>query len=63
MLEKVSANVMFMKTAKELWDILMYFNEHNSSRVANLHEKLSTLRQDGRSLSNYYAELKGTLDE
>jgi len=37
----------------------MYSNEQNISRVADLYEKLFSLRQDGRSLFDYYSELKG----
>ena len=63
--EKVSPNVMSLKTAKEICDALkeMYSNEHNISRVVDLYEKSFSLRQDGYSLSDYYSELKGTLDE
>ena len=57
MYEKVSANVMFLKTVKDIWNTLkeMYSNEQNISRVADLYEKLFSLRLDGRSLSDYYA--------
>jgi len=63
--KKVSASAMFLKTTKEIWNTLkkMYSNEQNISRVVDLYEKLFLLRQNGLSLSDYYVELKGTLDE
>jgi len=39
----------------------MYSNKQNISRVADLYEKLLSLRQD-HFLSDYYSELKETLD-
>jgi len=43
--EKLSESVMFLKTAKEIWDTLkeMYSNEQNISRFAHLYEKLFSL--------------------
>ena len=41
----------------------MCSNEQNISRVVDLYEKLFSLLKDGCSLSDYYSELKGFLDE
>jgi len=41
----------------------MYSNEPNISRVADPYEKLFSLQQDNYFLSDYYFELKGTLDK
>ena len=41
----------------------IYSNEQNISRVADLYEKLFSLREEDRSLPDNYAELKRTLDE
>ena len=45
--EKVSIGVMFLKSAKEIWDNLkeMYSNQQNisRSRVADLYERLFSL--------------------
>ena len=62
--EKVSARVIFLKTANSIWDTLkeMYSNEQKISRVADLYERLFALRQDGRPLTDYYFELKRILD-
>ncbi|KAL0336490.1 UNVERIFIED_CONTAM: Retrovirus-related Pol polyprotein from transposon RE2 [Sesamum radiatum] len=63
--ESVSANVMFLTTAKAMWDALhdMYPHEKNISRVYELYERLFSLKQDGRAVSDYFALLKGTSDE
>ncbi|KAK4402403.1 Retrovirus-related Pol polyprotein from transposon RE1 [Sesamum angolense] len=63
--ESVSANIMFLTTAKAMWDALrdMYFHEKNISRVFELYERLFSLKQDGRAVSDYFALLKGTSDE
>ncbi|KAK4390000.1 Retrovirus-related Pol polyprotein from transposon TNT 1-94 [Sesamum angolense] len=63
--ESVSANVMFLNTAKAMWDALhdMYSHEKNISRVFELYERLFSLKQDGRAVSDYFALLKGTSDE
>ncbi|KAG6510192.1 hypothetical protein ZIOFF_028201 [Zingiber officinale] len=44
--ESVTTNVMFVETAKEMWDALrgMYSNDKNISRVFELYEKLFSLR-------------------
>ncbi|KAL0379315.1 UNVERIFIED_CONTAM: Retrovirus-related Pol polyprotein from transposon RE2 [Sesamum radiatum] len=65
MQESVSANIMFLTTAKDMWDTLhdMYSNEKNISRVFELYEKLFSLKQDGRSVFAYFTSLKGTADE
>ncbi|KAK4397606.1 Retrovirus-related Pol polyprotein from transposon RE2 [Sesamum angolense] len=46
--ESVSANVMFLNTAKAMWDALhdMYSHEKNISRVFELYERLFSLKQD-----------------
>ncbi|KAL0454781.1 UNVERIFIED_CONTAM: hypothetical protein Slati_0817300 [Sesamum latifolium] len=41
----------------------MYSHEKNISRVFELYEKLFSLKQDGRLVSDYFASLKGTADE
>ncbi|PIN01521.1 hypothetical protein CDL12_25970 [Handroanthus impetiginosus] len=66
--ESVSANIMFLTSAKEMWDALhdMYSQEKNVSRVFELYEKLFSLKQDGsdaRLLTDYFASLKGAADE
>jgi len=38
-------------------------NEQNIFHVANLYEKLFSLRQKSRSLFDYYFKLKGTFEE
>ncbi|KAL0386536.1 UNVERIFIED_CONTAM: hypothetical protein Slati_4545400 [Sesamum latifolium] len=56
---------MFLSSAKEIWDTLrdMYSHEKNVSHVFELYEKLFSLKQDGRSVTDYFASLKGVPDE
>jgi len=44
--EKISCSVMFLATAKEMWDTLkvMYDNEKNPSRVFEIYERLFELK-------------------
>jgi len=44
--EKINGSVMFLTTAKEMWDILkvMYGNEKNPSRVFEIYERLFELK-------------------
>ena len=59
--EKISGNVMFLTTAKEMWDTLkvMYDNEKNPSRVFEIYERLFDLKQGDRYVPEFYGELKG----
>jgi len=43
--EEVSADVMFLKTTKEIWDTLkeLYSNEKNISRIVDLYERVFSL--------------------
>ena len=45
-LEEKSCSVMFLATAKEMWDTLkvMYDNEKNPSRVFEIYERLFELK-------------------
>ena len=44
---KISGNVMFLITAKEMWDTLkvMYGNKKSLSRVFEIYERLFELKQ------------------
>ena len=63
--EKISGNVIFLTTAKEMWDTLkvMYGNEKNPSRVFEIYERLFELKQEDKSVAKFYGELKGLVDE
>ena len=63
--EKISSSVMFLPTAKNMWDILkvMYENEKNLSRVFEIYERLFELKQGNRSVPEFYSEVKGLIDE
>ncbi|KAL0342592.1 UNVERIFIED_CONTAM: hypothetical protein Scaly_1921800 [Sesamum calycinum] len=63
--ESVIANVVFLTTDKAMWDALhdMYSHEKSISRVFELYERLFSLKQDGRAVSDYFASLKGTTNE
>jgi len=45
--KKISGSVMFLTTAKKMWDTLkvMYDNEKNLSRVFKIYERLFELKQ------------------
>ncbi|KAL0458459.1 UNVERIFIED_CONTAM: Retrovirus-related Pol polyprotein from transposon RE1, partial [Sesamum latifolium] len=56
---------MFLSSTKEIWDTLhdMYSHEKNISHVFELYEKLFSLKRDGRSVTDYFASLKGVANE
>ena len=64
-LEKISGSVIFLTTAKELWDTLnvMHGNEKNPSRVFEIYEHLFELKQGAKFVLEFYEELKGFIDE
>ena len=63
--EKISGSVISLPTAKDMWDTLkvMYENEKNPSRVFEIYENLFELKQRDRSVSEFYGEAKGLIDE
>jgi len=63
--EKISGSVMFLTTAKEMWDTLkvMYGNEKNSLRIFEIYERLFELKQGDKSVLEFYGELKNLVDE
>ena len=63
--EKISDSVMFLTTVKEMCDTLkvLYDNEKNSSRVFEIYERLFEFKHEDRSVSEFYGELKGLIDE
>jgi len=63
--ERISSSVMFLPTAKDMWDTLkvMYGNEKISSRVFEIYERLFELKQGDRSVLKYYGEVKVLIDE
>ena len=63
--EKISGSVMFLPTAKDMWDArkVMYGNEKNPSRVFKIYECLFELKLGDRSVPKFYGEVKGLIDE
>ena len=63
--EKISDSVIFLDTAKEMWDTLkvMYDNEKNPSSVFEIYERLFELKQGDKSIAEFYEELKSLVDE
>jgi len=63
--DKISSSVMFLTTAKKMWDTLkvMYENEKNPSRVFEIYERLFELKQRDKFVPEFYGELKGLIDE
>jgi len=64
-LEEKINSVMFLPTAKDMWDTskVMYGNEKNLSRVFEIYERLFELKQEDRSVPEFYCEVKGLIDE
>ncbi|XP_020260332.1 uncharacterized protein LOC109836748 isoform X2 [Asparagus officinalis] len=62
---QISSSVMFLTTAKEMWDNLkiMYGNEKNVSRVFKIYERLFAFKQGDKSVPEFFGELKGLIDE
>jgi len=63
--EKISGSVIFLTTAKKMWDTLkvMYGNKKNPSRVFEIYERLFELKQWDKYVPEFYGELKGPIDE
>jgi len=63
--EKISDSVMFLITAKEMWDTLkvMYENEKNSLRIFEIYERLFELKQGDKFVPELYGELKSLVVE
>ena len=58
--EKISGSIIFLTTAKEMWDTLkvMYKNEKNLSTVFEIYERLFELKQGDKFVPEFYRELK-----
>ena len=58
--EKINGTIMFLTTAKEMWDTLnvMYDNEKNPSRVFEIYERLFELKQGDISVPEFYKNSK-----
>jgi len=63
--EKISGSVMFLTTAKEMWDTLkmMYENEKNPWRVLEIYERMFELKRGDKFVLEFYGELKSLIDE
>ena len=63
--EKISRIVMFLPTAKHMWDTLkvMYENEKNLLRVFEIYKRLFELKQGDRSVPEFYGKLKGLIND
>jgi len=60
-----NGSIMFLTTTKKMWDTLkvMYKNKKTPSRVFEIYERLFELKQRGRSVFEFYKELKSLIDE
>jgi len=63
--ENISGSVMFLPTAKDMWETLkvMYENEKNLSRVFKIYERLFELKYGDRYVPEFYGEVKSLIDE
>ena len=60
--EKINGSVMFLTTAKEIWDTLnvMYDNEKNPSRVFEIYECLFELKHENKVIPELYEAVSYT---
>jgi len=58
--EKINGSVMFLTTAKEMWDTVkvIYGSKKNPSRVFEIYERLFELKQGDKSVPEFYGEFK-----
>jgi len=61
--EKISGNVMFLNTAKKMWNTLKVIYEKNPSRVFEIYGRLFELKQGDQSVPEFYEEVKSLMDE
>ena len=64
-IEYVGANFKFLDTAKEIWTIVRdtYSMKKNASEVFEVSEDIFSLRQDDKSLEDYYNHFKDMIDD
>jgi len=62
---RVSTNFVFLDTVKEICEAICdtYSMKKNVSRVFEMYEDLFSLRQDDKSLKDYYIHFKGMIDK
>ena len=62
--EKISDNVMFLTTTKEMCDTFkVIYGNKNPSKMFEIYERLFELKQGDRSVTEFYGELKCLIDE
>uniref|UniRef100_A0A2N9FK13 Retrotransposon Copia-like N-terminal domain-containing protein n=1 Tax=Fagus sylvatica TaxID=28930 RepID=A0A2N9FK13_FAGSY len=62
--EHISASVIYIKTAKGVWDDLKErYSQSNGPRVFHLKQAISSLKQEQYDVSSYYTVLKSLWDE
>ena len=61
----ISLNVMFLSSAKEIWESIhkMFSMEKNVSQVYKVYQNLFLLQQNDKSSSEYYNMFKGLIDK
>uniref|UniRef100_A0A2N9EIS2 GAG-pre-integrase domain-containing protein n=1 Tax=Fagus sylvatica TaxID=28930 RepID=A0A2N9EIS2_FAGSY len=63
-LRQIHATVLYVYTAKEIWDDLQQrYSQGNGSRVHHLKQAIASLKQDNMPVSDYFSQLKGLWDE
>ncbi|KAJ0600120.1 putative retrotransposon gag domain, retrotransposon Copia-like protein [Helianthus annuus] len=62
--KEIRTSVKYATTAQEIWDDLKErFGKGNAPRAYELKQSLSTIKQEGLSVSAYYTKLRGLWDE
>ena len=61
----VSANFMFLDTAKEIWEVVRdnSYMKKNVSRVFEVYEDLFSIWQGNKNLEDYNSHFKNIIDE
>ncbi|XP_010252152.1 PREDICTED: rRNA 2'-O-methyltransferase fibrillarin-like isoform X1 [Nelumbo nucifera] len=62
---KISANFMFLDTAKDIWEHAkkLYSRQDNTTRVYQLYQEYFDLQQGNKTLEEYYANMKNLINE
>jgi hypothetical protein len=62
--ESIAQSVVFLKNAIDIWnDLRERFSQGDLIRISELQQEIYSLRQDHRSVSEFYSELKQLWEE
>ncbi|XP_042976284.1 uncharacterized protein LOC122307457 [Carya illinoinensis] len=62
--KNIGSSILYIDNASDMWkDLQDRFSQGNRPRIFQLHKAISSLKQDQKSVSDYYTELKSFWDE